>query len=1436
MKYSFKKFIALLLTIVMVWSSLPLDAMAARMTVNTENVSPTIGLQDLMKKQDEEAEEEEPQAEEAEEAEGEELQPEEAEEEQLPAEDEPVNSYDEGNGNQGSYTGSDNGRYASVTVSGSYKAKKDKPELTRAAVAAPAGYAVLDAWTVSFQDKHTALSVIITAEDVPELQEGESLSFYALQDGVLAQELMDNVDIGNSWTFAPALDGVNGVALVKMGGSEAEPATLDEADQGDYTTVTLSGTYNAATEKPALERISVAAPEGLTVLEAWTVSFQDENAALSLLARLDTLPELAQGEALSFYAVNGNTLGAELLPDLELGNEWTVTPALNGVTGIALVKLSAAVAAELVDDGALYSNQDLYITGKLPAKGIIDVTPVSVSVEGQDALIAYDINIYVNENQKAKGKTWQPAGDKVTVHLRDAALVGLDQVNVYHLPAGGGAELVGTVAPAGDSISFDAYSFSTYAVLTLTHYEGSSSSTELRTWEFPDDNSAISLNTVMDALGIHANVFDLVSDDETLIQVTPPMVSQKAKVVNNVTQRDKDGAVILEDCTPTPLRNMDKKEYPPTTGSQWTIQRGSAALDPNAQGTATLTLTLFDRPTYLIEVSMGGENLEHKIILRHVDGSEGSSFRISEMVEVYVTGYTAAEMAEFNYSYAVSNQVNNGTLQCFNAEQRAGGNDATAIGIGGKGRRWFAMERPENYQTASATVTVTVKNGNTTIDQKSFNMTFDQSSLQSDLNDLARSIHPIVLHVGDTVNLKELLSKAGLAHPNCNFTHIKLDNSMTLVPTETDGEFKAENSGEETILVTVDKTGCYYHSGRGGLYDNQVGTFYLDVYVLEKAGASVDEDTNDLTLTDLNPYSSYVLGDEDGHPLTDENGNPITFGTSTVTFKDLNDNTNYTVSVRKAEIPEITSPDTTYQMRNLKTSLEIKILDPNYEYRLSRANDDKTPWMRPDASGSITFTGLTPGVNNYQLLKIDRVLTSTNEGTIQPNYPKNNTADGYTRYRANLDSSKEWRITSLDGSTVYVDWTKGGGNNTTLGAAGTLTKNQNYLLWSRSYVTQETVQTRVSSPAAAIRVLVYPGRVYKVEKGTATGTPVCDGIDMGDGWYAPADGSNYLTFTGMAGGNLTTYILKTKQAGQPASDVEGTTDVTTGDGAALPSENSNPEIVGVTATTVTVKAEPGYEYSIDGGKTWVNATQATFDDLPGGKYTIEEVVTQINFIDDKAAEPTTITTHGTMTVNRYAVAFDANGGEGSMENETFDIGKAKALISNAFTRECYDFAGWNTAANGSGTSYADEASVKDLSTTPGATVTLYAQWTGYPYTVHFDANRGTGGMADQNFVYGTAQNLTANTFTRPVSTFLGWDENKDATAPTYTDGQSVSNLTTEKNGTVTLYAIWQVNGVTINYVAGEHGSVSKANDDVAWATESVTGATATPDSHYHFVN
>ena len=74
------------------------------------------------------------------------------------------------------------------------------------------------------------------------------------------------------------------------------------------------------------------------------------------------------------------------------------------------------------------------------------------------------------------------------------------------------------------------------------------------------------------------------------------------------------------------------------------------------------------------------------------------------------------------------------------------------------------------------------------------------------------------------------------------------------------------------------------------------------------------------------------------------------------------------------------------------------------------------------------------------------------------------------------------------------------------------------------------------------------------------------------------------------------------------------------------------------------------------------------------------------------------------------VTFEANGTveypvEGTMTPQTVNAKTDTALNANSFTREGYNFLNWNTAADGTGDSYADGATVNLTVNT-----TLYAQW------------------------------------------------------------------------------------------------------------------------------
>lgn len=78
----------------------------------------------------------------------------------------------------------------------------------------------------------------------------------------------------------------------------------------------------------------------------------------------------------------------------------------------------------------------------------------------------------------------------------------------------------------------------------------------------------------------------------------------------------------------------------------------------------------------------------------------------------------------------------------------------------------------------------------------------------------------------------------------------------------------------------------------------------------------------------------------------------------------------------------------------------------------------------------------------------------------------------------------------------------------------------------------------------------------------------------------------------------------------------------------------------------------------------------------------------------------------------YTVAFNGNGStSGSMEELIYDYGRAYNLPANKFVKKGYRLLEWNTKPDGSGDSYKNTASVRNLTKIPNSKVTLYAIWT-----------------------------------------------------------------------------------------------------------------------------
>ena len=160
----------------------------------------------------------------------------------------------------------------------------------------------------------------------------------------------------------------------------------------------------------------------------------------------------------------------------------------------------------------------------------------------------------------------------------------------------------------------------------------------------------------------------------------------------------------------------------------------------------------------------------------------------------------------------------------------------------------------------------------------------------------------------------------------------------------------------------------------------------------------------------------------------------------------------------------------------------------------------------------------------------------------------------------------------------------------------------------------------------------------------------------------------------------------------------------------------------------------------------------------------------------------------------YTVTYNANGGEGEMKAQSAEEGTEITLTANAFTREGCTFSGWNTAADGKGTDYADKSTIK-----PTENLTLYAKWVLQgSWSINYVLNGDDVNPAQNAETNPAEYNIetAAITLADPSRTFYefaGWYDNADFSGEKLTGWNAG-----EKTGDITLYAKWTITADSVS--------------------------------------
>jgi uncharacterized repeat protein (TIGR02543 family) len=209
-----------------------------------------------------------------------------------------------------------------------------------------------------------------------------------------------------------------------------------------------------------------------------------------------------------------------------------------------------------------------------------------------------------------------------------------------------------------------------------------------------------------------------------------------------------------------------------------------------------------------------------------------------------------------------------------------------------------------------------------------------------------------------------------------------------------------------------------------------------------------------------------------------------------------------------------------------------------------------------------------------------------------------------------------------------------------------------------------------------------------------------------------------------------------------------------------------------------------------------------FFEIDGYNYYIGTHISYIGKEGGKPDEPGGTINYAVICIPSYTVSYDANTGTGTLPapTATYNVGSTVTILGNInnLTKANFTFNGWNTAANGLGTSYTADDTFK----MGNSNVTLYAQWlpdtpTPTKYTLTYNANGGDVTVPSQvlNLESGDTPIVgSPSALSYPSFLFTGWNTESDGSGLSYDPGSMV----TIASSNVILYAQWTPY-YTVNY-------------------------------------
>ena len=202
----------------------------------------------------------------------------------------------------------------------------------------------------------------------------------------------------------------------------------------------------------------------------------------------------------------------------------------------------------------------------------------------------------------------------------------------------------------------------------------------------------------------------------------------------------------------------------------------------------------------------------------------------------------------------------------------------------------------------------------------------------------------------------------------------------------------------------------------------------------------------------------------------------------------------------------------------------------------------------------------------------------------------------------------------------------------------------------------------------------------------------------------------------------------------------------------------------------------------------------------------------------------------TYTFTPFSISYATNfpgastsSGAAPIDSTTYEAGVDKPVIAGQGSMSVtgYAFVGWNTLANGSGTSYF----AGPAATSPTGNLRLYAQWSNLPtYSVTYNANGGSGAPIDtNNYLQGAMITAaTSGTMAYPGYAFAGWNTAANGTGTAYSPGATFAIGSVG----VRLYAQWSLATYSLSYAL--NGGTNNSLNPTSYAITTPTITLAAP--------